>query len=302
MRAQSRPKSKYRRTVQMFILAVFVIALGMLIPKVFSFVSQVVMYPIHSVNIWLEESSDLIPTFIRDRKSLEEEIESLKNEIIVSGKTSLTQRRVIEENNRLRSLLGAETEPRVAAAIISRPNELPYDLLQIDRGSKHGIEVGSPVFIGEDIVIGLVAHVAHNYSFIQLVTAPGFEASAFIVGPNVVATLEGMGGGVARVKVPQGIPLNAGNLVYLPTIEPGVYGRIALVENEPTQPEQFGYISPEIPISGLFQVSVGKQSQISKSVSEVDFNILNIINQYLVVPELNQATTSTTTVEVTDSE
>ena len=172
---------------------------------------------------------------------------------------------------------------------------MPYDLLQIDRGTRHGIEVGAPVFIGSDIVIGLVAHTAANYSFVELITTPDFKATAFISGPDAVVTLEGLGGGVARVLVPQGIPLSIGDIVHLPSIEPGVFGRISFIESEPTQPQQFGYITPDIPISGLHRVAVGQLSQISQSADVIDERIIEFIRNKLVVPDAAVGTTSTST-------
>jgi hypothetical protein len=275
----------------------------MLVPRVFSGVSAIVMYPIHSINVWLEESSGVVPTFFRDKLSLQEEIEELENEVIVAGRTNVTRQRLAEENNRLRQLLGIDNEERIAASVIGRPNELPYDLLQIDRGSLHGVEVGAPVFIGRDIVIGLVAHTAPTYSFVELVTTPGFEATVFISGPDIVATMEGFGGGVARVKVPQGIPLRVGNLVNLPSVEPGVFGRISHVENRPTQPEQYGYISPDIAISSLHLVAVGKLSQVTRSAEEISENVLEEIRRSLLVPgvEVGEVASSTDILEAATS-
>jgi hypothetical protein len=267
----------------------------MILPRTISVISAVVMYPVHSVNQWLRESSNLVPVFIRDRQSLQTEIESLKNQLEVSKQADLTKQRLFEENNHLRQLLGADNENRIAASIIARPNELPYDLLQIDRGSQDGIEVGSPVFIGKDMVIGLVVHTATDYSFVELVTTAGFEATVFISGPNVVAKLEGFGGGVARVKVPQGVPLSVGNLVYLPSIEPGLYGRISYIENRPTQPEQYGYISPNVSISGLNQVAVGKLSQVSHSANDINEKLIEQIRTDLLVPDMKEGYVGTTT-------
>jgi hypothetical protein len=264
----------------------------------------VVLTPVHGFNTWLTESSSLVPVFLRDRMALQGEIERLEQALLVAERSELTERRLWEENNRLRGLLGAATEDRIAAAIVARPAELPYDLLQIDRGSNDGVEVGAPVFIGKDVVIGLVVHTAPQFSFVEMVTTPGFEASAFVSGANVLVTLEGIGGGVARVRVPQGVPLRAGNLVYLPSVEPGVFGRIAFVENEPTQPEQYGYVSPEIALSGLYQVAVGKQSQIAKSTEVVDERVMKLLEQQWQVrgitigeiDDLRGSTTASTTV------
>ena len=303
MKTRLRHTSKRKQVFQVIFLSVLVIAIGMLVPRIFSGLAAVIMYPIHSTNTWLAESSSLIPVFIRDRQSLENEIESLKNQIVVISGSDVTQQRLLEENNRLRQLLGANTETRVAAAVIARPDELPYDLLQVDRGSTHGVEIGAPVFIGEDIVIGLVIHTAPTYSFVELITTPDFQATAFISGPNVVATLEGMGGGVARVRVPQGVPLAVGNLVYLPSIEPSVFGRISHIENRPTQPEQYGYISPDTSIYSLYHVTIGKQSQISQSASEIEGRIFEQMRTALLLPDVKldvMATSSTSTADTVD--
>lgn len=301
MKARLRPNSRRRKLFQTVFIAGLFICAGMLLPTVISTVSSVVMYPVHVTNKWLEESSSFIPVFVRGRQSLLTEIESLENQLEISKQSNLTKQRLVDENNHLRQLLGADEEDRIAASIIARPDELPYDFLQIDRGSQHGIEVGSPVFIGNDVVIGLVVHTASSYSFVEMVSTPGFEATAFISGPNVVATLEGFGGGMARVRVPQGISLSVGNLVYLPSIEPGVFGRISHVENRPTQPEQYGYISPEIAISSLNQVSVGKLSQVSHSASEIDKKIIERMNKELLVKELKEGGVGTTTIATTSS-
>ncbi len=295
MKVQSRHNSKQKRSFRIVIFTLLLIGLGMLLPKLFSIVSTTVMAPIHGINRWLDESSSLVPSFIRDRKTLQNEIETLKNQLAEAESSDLTQQRLWEENNRLRHLLGIDSEERIAAAIVARPNELPYDLLQIDRGSNHGVTIGSPVFIGKDVVVGLVTYVAPDYAFVQLITTPGFESSAFIAGPNVVVNMEGMGGGVARVKVPQGVPLAVGNLVYLPSVEPGVFGRISYIENRPTQPEQYGYISPDTSISGLYQVAVGKQSQITRSVAEIDARILEEMRKQLLVGGLTVGQIGTST-------
>jgi len=297
MKARLPHNSKKHRAFQLAILASLTVLVGMAIPPVFSAAGAAIMYPVHVVNQWLRESTSLIPTFIRDRQSFVQQIHELENKLIIANGSEVTERSLLEENVRLRKLLGAESESRILAAVIARPSELPHDMLQIDRGSKDGIEVGAPVFIGRDSVVGLVVHTAPDYSFVELFTTDSFETTVFISGPNVIAVMEGVGGGVARVRVPQGIPLLAGNLVYLPSIEPGVFGRISHVENGPTQPEQYGYITPELPIASLYQVSVGKQSQITRSVSEIDKHVLDIMQTELLVGgiEVGQVGTTSST-------
>jgi cell shape-determining protein MreC len=306
MKVQSQRTSSRKRLVRIILIAVVVIGAGLLAPKAFSVVSQVVMAPFHATNNWLRESSSLVPTFIRERQSLNAEIEKLENELQVAQRTTITRQRLFEENVRLRGLLGAAQENRIAAGVIARPDTLPYDYIQIDQGLSRGIQVGAPVFAGPDIVVGLVMYAAQEYSFVSLFTSPGFNATVFVSGPDVVATMEGMGGGVARVRMPQGIAMNVGNLVYVPSIEPGVFGRISYLENEPTQPEQYGFISPDIAISSLHTVAVGKVSQISRSVEEIDAKISEELFKTLIVPGVGlnlssstASTTASTTVSIT---
>lgn len=301
MKVRSRHSSKRQRNLRLVFASIVVVLFGMLLPSIISAVSTVIMTPVHVVNNWLEHSSSLVPTFFRDRRDLEAQIEDLEGRLVVAERNGLTQERLWEENNRLRGLLGIAEEERIAAAVIARPNELPYDLLEIDRGSDDGIEVGAPVFVGRDIVIGLVVHTTPTYSFVELVTTPGFETTTFISGPNVSVTMEGVGGGVARVRVPQGIPLRVGDLVYLPSVEPGVFGRISHVENRPTQPEQYGYISPDIPLSSVYQVAVGNQSQIAGSAEVVDERVRALIKQNLLVRDIGVGVISTSTGTTTDS-
>lgn len=302
MRARLIHNSKKRRRIQIVFFSLLFILIAILLPKITSTITSAFFYPVHVTSVWINESSSLIPTFVRSRVALEEQIESLENKLVIAQNTSLTQQRLLEENNHLRSLLGADGEDRIAASVIARPNELPYDFLQIDRGSKHGVEVGAPVFVGKDVVIGLVVHVAEEYSFVEMITTSGFKASAFISGPDVAVTMEGMGGGVARVRVPQGVPLMGGNLVYLLSVEPGVFGRISYIENRPTQPEQYGYITPDISMLGLHSVSVGHLSQISRSTSEIDERILKYMSTQLMVYDISMGLPTTTEAVSTSSE
>lgn len=303
MRVRSPRNSKQQRVLRVTLAAALVIGVGMLLPRAFSFVGAAVMAPFHATNQWLNESSALVPTFFRDRQALLEENQRLRNDLVIAERSDLTQQRLFDENQRLRSLLGAADENRLAAAVIARPNQLPYDLMQIDRGAAQGVEFGAPVYVGKDVVIGLVSHVAEQYSFVQLFTSPDFEATVYVEGPNVVAVMEGVGGGVARVRLPQGIPIQVGDMVYLPTIEPGAFGRVSYVENEPTQPEQYGYVTTHLSLASVFYVAVGRTAQVTQSVDAVEENVQEYLQQSLVVPGVSidiSTTTATSTATTTE--
>ncbi len=278
-------------------VVVGVLVLALLVPPVFRFISAVVLYPVVQIENWFANSTQVLPTLWRDKIDMQAEIDALTQELALFNKTNITQSRLLVENNRLRSLLNATSTDRTAAAVVGKPGELPYDLIQIDQGSEAGIITGSPVYIGSDTVIGLVSSVQRQSSFVTLFTTPDFYASVYLSGANVTALLEGVGGGVARVRVPQGIPLRVGDLVHVPSIQPGVYGRIAWVENEPTQPVQFGYITPEIPIASLFQVAVATPDSISTDPEAARQYMLDIQSQQLVIPEITPATSTPTSTD-----
>ena len=148
-----------------------------------------------------------------------------------------------------------------------------------------------------DSVIGIVVRTTDTYAFVDLFTSPGFESTAFIFGPNVFSPIEGMGGGVARVRLPQGVAIESGQLVILPGVSSGVYGEIVRVENEPTQPEQYGYITPPLAMSNLLYVSVGLAPVEKKSDVEIDATVRALLRESARLSSTTTMYTYTTTTE-----
>jgi len=292
-----RRKSDKRSIGRLVIGIVLVIVVGLLLPSAVRLLGSVVLYPVQLVDDWLEQSSMVVPVLWRDKIAMQTNISELEQQVAVLGRKSLTEQRLFEENNRLRTLLGTSDMPRTLAVVVAKPTELPYDLLQIDVGARAGVQVGSPVYIGADSVIGLVSDVFPTHSFVTLFTSPGFTATVYLTGPDVTATLEGLGGGVARVKVPQGIAMQIGDLVHVPSVQPGLYGQIAWIESEPTQPEQFGYITPSIPIKSLYQVAVGSPADVTIDNQQLVRAIEKIRANSLLVSDLVLATTTATSTD-----
>jgi hypothetical protein len=257
------------------------------------------MYPVHATQQWFHESQARLPMFLKSQNDLVNQINDLQSKLAAAESTDLTQKRLYDENFWLREQLSIDGKKRIGAAVIARPNEMPYDLLQIDRGEDDGVRVGAPVYIGADNVVGVVAQLAPHYAFVELFTTPGFTATTFIAGANIVATLEGYGGGVARVKVPQGIALKVGNLVHVPSLDPGVFGRIEYVETHPSQPEQYGYITLQKPIANINYVSVGTETVVPVDPSVIEERINHMIKEALVVDTSKLNLASTTIVAAT---
>ena len=228
-----------------------------LLPKLFSAAASLALSPLHSIQTWVAQSSGSFPYYLRDRSVLLQEIQDLKDLNAAQSGERFTIELLSKENQQLRSLLGDTQEGRIVAGVIGRPNKLPYDVLVLDKGLQDGVVEGAPVFIGAQSVIGVVQKTFQKSSVVELITSPGFTASVYIVGPDIYTTATGVGGGQLRVGVPQGVTLQEGDLVIVPSASTGVYGKISVIDSVPTRPEQYGYVSPEIPLSSLHLVSVG---------------------------------------------
>ncbi len=304
----STKKANYRqnsRNILRFwlVTSAVVICAGLLFPWLISTISAVVLYPVHVTTAWIKDGDGLIPNYLRTKASLVAEVESLRAQIATSGGTQLSINQLTEENMQLRGMANAApAEKRLVARVLARPSQLPYDLLQIGRGSKDGVVIGAPVYTGVDSVVGIVVYVTENYSFVDLFTSPGFESTAFIFGPNVFSPIEGMGGGVARVRLPQGVSIKEGQMVILPGVSSGVYGEIIRVENEPTQPEQYGYITPPLAMNNLLYVSVGLSAVQVKTSTEIDETVRNMLRESFRLDTSTLNNYSTSTEEAVDLE
>jgi cell shape-determining protein MreC len=275
-----------------------VVFVGLLFPWFISKISSVILYPFHATSTWVKTSEGVFPLYLRSRANLVAEIEKLRTDIATSIGTQLSINRLVEENMQLRGMSNSATaEERLVARVLARPDQVAYDLLQIDRGAKDGVVVGAPVYTGVDTVVGIVVYVADSYSFVDLFTSPGFESTAFIFGPNVFAPIEGMGGGVARVRLPQGVLINEGQLVILPGVSSRIYGEIVRVENEPTQPEQYGYVTPPLAMNNLLYVSVGLHSVQIKTETIINETVRNLLRESLNLSSTTSLYSYATTTE-----
>ncbi len=258
MRVNSHHISRDRKIKNIFILGAIALMLLFALPKAVLFVSSLVLSPVHAFQSWIYTSTDSFPYFVRDRSLLVDELNALKYSQSARSGDRLTSQMLADENARLKVLLSEKGEVRIVAGVIGRPHALPYDVLVLDKGSEDGITEGAPVYIGDNAVIGIIKKAFSGSSLVELVTTPGFKASVYILGPDIYTTAVGQGGGQLRVGVPQGIKLEEGNLVILPGVHAGIYGSISTVTSISTEPEQYGFVSPEIPLSSLRLVSVGK--------------------------------------------
>jgi cell shape-determining protein MreC len=275
----------------------------LVLPRLLSSVVAVVLYPFDVTRVWVLESSNSLPQYLRDRHALLTELETLKEKVAVTEGAENTVSKLQAENEQFRQLCKAVPEERVIARVVGRPPELPYDVMMLDEGYNAGVIEDAPVYAGTDQVIGYISRVYAKTSLVTLVTTASFESVAYIIGPNIYTHAEGIGGGILRVAVPQGITLSKGNTVILPALDSGVYGTIQEVVTSPTKPEQYGYVPLAINIQGLQYVSIGREPITPHSYADAqtvvakirsDLFMVDLPPGVLVTPEVASTTVSTT--------
>jgi hypothetical protein len=261
----------------------------------FTHVAGVVLYPVHMTRVWWYESESSLPQYLRQKQALIKEIESLQRSLEQTQASNFSQTQLRDENERLRSLLQRDKPSRIAARILARPNQMPYDVLQLDRGQMHGVPLHAPVYSGKDQVVGFVSHVGQYYSFVTLASSPDQTTTAYILGPDIYATAEGMGNGLLRVRVPQGVDVAEDNVVILPGAAASVFGAVSHIETSPSEPQKYAYVPMPTSIHTMRYVTVGDSALQPKSFQEAANAVEDVRQDFFQVdvPEGYQAGTST---------
>jgi cell shape-determining protein MreC len=285
------------------VASVLLYFVGGLLGKAASLVTQ----PVYLARHWITESGGTVPSFFRSQNELIGEINTLREQLAAGSGKNATLSRVLAENDELRSLLNIADTKRIVAGVIGRPPNLPYDSLLIDQGSGDGVREGAVVYHGDDHAIGYVSRAYSATALVTLFSTPGVEATAYIFGPDIYATVYGEGGGVIRISVPQGITLTKGDVVVMPTLEGGVIGSIEEIESVPTQPEQHAFIIGSIPIQSIRLLSVSTRviesisfEEAENAVTSFDVGALTIDVPEAILANEEGSTTTATSTDITD--
>ncbi len=251
---------------------------------------------VERISNYFNTSTASLPTYIRDRKELITEISRLRQELAAQSGSESTIARLSFENEELRSFLGNTPSERILAGVVARPPAVPYDLFVIDRGSDHGVLEGAAVYHKKNHVIGVVSRVYPESAFVTLFSSAGTETTVYLYGPNVFAYAYGEGGGVIRISVPQGITLQEGNPVVLPSIHSSDIGVIERIVSVPAEPEQSAYVTFPISLQSVRTVSVAKSVVDIQSYDDIVPNISVINDRFsITVPDIVRSEMNTTT-------
>lgn len=284
-----------------FAVFILVVIIGFLVPQVSNYVGKVAMMPLHVTRVWVADAP-IASLGGNQSKELQDRVQELQQELANKEGSAAKIARLEADNQTLRDLLGDEQSDHLGARVLARPPYIPYDLLQIDKGSEDGVVLHAPVFVGQDIVVGFISHVTPTYSHVTLSSTPGQSATGYLLNTKIYTTVEGVGDGVLRVRIPQGISVEEGEVVIIPALYTGAFGTIDHIETTPTQPEKYGYISLPVPTQELRYVAVGRQSMEPLQFNDIAEEIERTSDLLMVADtplhtETDMATSTATTTE-----
>jgi len=192
-------------------------------------------------NIWgtrdgIKEIEDGFFANFRIKRSLVYENAKLHEEVARMQVQVLDRNLLVEKVLKLEEALGrVSSDNRVSAKVLSAPGQSPYDILAIDAGSEHGIEVGDYVVYAGSGVVGEIAEVYPLSAKVKLYSSPGEEYTVLIGADAIPVTARGRGMGNFEAKLPKGSVVMAGDMVILPK-EDLILGVVGLVEEEQSLP------------------------------------------------------------------
>lgn len=252
-----------KRDVRITIVLIFCVLAFLLIVlgKPLGTVASVFFSPITSLKSWIAASEQAVPRYIRSKESTAARIHALEAEV-AALKAGVVRLSVLEaEQAGIYGLVGeASSTPRLISRVIRVPSETPYDTVVLESGRKEGVKEGALVY-SEHSAIGTIARVYEESSIVVLFSTPGITTSVYLAGAQVFARAEGVGGGVLRIGVPQGVPLTVGEAVVIPVRGSTLYGVIDYIEAEASNPLQFAYVSQHEALRALRFVAIDPAPQ-----------------------------------------
>lgn len=160
---------------------------------------------------------------------------------------------VLQENTDLKETLGRKKEgsKMVLGAILTKPNQNPYDTVVLDIGSNLGLKEGDKVFAFGDIPVGRIVEVYPNSSRVTLFSTSGEKTQVVFSNSNTFFEIIGRGGGNFEMIIPRDFKLLKYDQVVLPGITPYIVASVETVISDPRDSFQKALLVAPVNIQNL---------------------------------------------------
>jgi cell shape-determining protein MreC len=223
-------------------------------------VSQGVLHPVLVLGRGIGEKFGNLGSYFVSKNSLYRQNQDLQSKLNSDEARMMNYDSVVADNLNLKEVLGRKNEktPMTLAAILSKPNQSPYDTLIIDAGQENGIKTGSTVFALGNIPIGRIVETYPNSAKVVLFSNAGEKTTVNISGKNLSAELLGRGGGNFEMIMPKDFTLQAGDQIVLPGINSFVVAITETIISDPRDPFTKALLSSPVNVQALKFVQVGQ--------------------------------------------
>src|SRR3989338_1778939 len=210
-------------------------------------------------------------SYFYSKKSLLWENEDLKLRLNEQEARTANYNSILDENLKIKEILGRlpvgkagknEKVKMILSAILSKPNQSPYDTLIIDTGTNSGVKTGNIVFALGNVPIGRVSLAYDNSSKVILFSNAGERTQAIIAGRSahaggdVFMEVVGRGGGNFEMTMPKDFILQKGDQVVLPGINSLLLAVVEKIISDPRNPFAKALLSSPVNIQELKFVEV----------------------------------------------
>jgi rod shape-determining protein MreC len=167
----------------------------------------------------------------KEKSFFNQENKILKEKIFELESKNLQCNIIDQQNEELKKLLSRDDEEKyMAASIILKPPQTPYDTLLLDIGSDNGIEKGMMVTVYGNVLIGYVVDIFSKTSKVKLISFEGEETNVVLQPSGISAIATGKGGENFEIVFPRSVEVKSGDLVTTSGMRPLVVGITERVE------------------------------------------------------------------------
>ena len=257
---QNRNLRKTRKT-WIFIFAVFIL-LGATNGDIRNFVVKTIVgatNPVFKFSRFAAEKKDGFFFLFRNKQSLEEELNYLKEKNIELENKAILLESAGKENEELKIMLSRpDKKSYILSSIISRPPQSPYDIIIIDAGLDSGVKQGMKAVAYGSILLGHVAEALSSTSKIKLVSYPGEETNLFIENAKISAIGLGLGGGNIEVKISSSVKINSGDKINTEGTSHYLLGTADKIEADALNPFQKIIFRMPVNLNELQKIGIEK--------------------------------------------
>lgn len=163
-------------------------------------------------------------------------------------------RRLETDNALLREelALGEGDDSFQVVEVISRPWNVPFDVILVELSRPETVAVGQMVRFKQSTLVGEVVERSGAVAKVKLISAPGASVPVLIGEDNIPGVALGSGNGNLAVSLPRSLVVSPGDLAYAASsTEALVVGTVGAVEKDPAESLQTIFIRTPVNLSYL---------------------------------------------------